>query len=162
MTAPDWFLIIQEWPSSGLGDRGITLPFLVGALALSRGIPDLTAKEVINQLTTEAVNDYAVQVDWCHGIDAAVLVATPIESLYKSADREALRESSRTMGRVFFTDGLQAHWALHDEGSLVGKLIRDAEAHIREHKYSRHGGGYTSFTEAELSFIRGTIMSPPQ
>lgn len=162
MITPDWFLLMLKWRSSGLRTEGITLPFLVGALRMSRRDPNLTSQEVINQLITEAVDDYAVKVDWCHGIDAAVLVATPIESLYKNADREALRELSRTMGRVFFTDGLQAHWVLNDEGSLVEKLISDAEPYIGEHKYSRQEEGYTSFTAAELSFIGETIMTPPQ
>jgi hypothetical protein len=92
---------MQKWTSSGLSNRGITLPFLVGALRMSRGNRSLTSQDVINQLSTEAVDDYAVKVDWCHDIDVAVLVATPLESIHKTADREALRESSRTMGRVF-------------------------------------------------------------
>jgi hypothetical protein len=34
---PDWFVLVQEWTRQGYSDRGITLAFLVGALALRDG-----------------------------------------------------------------------------------------------------------------------------
>ena len=37
MKTPDWFILIDQWVPENLGEHGVTLPFLVGALAHKTG-----------------------------------------------------------------------------------------------------------------------------
>ena len=53
MKNPDWFVLMREWVLQNHGDRGITLPFLTGALAYRNEPSQPTvaeARTLLNQM----------------------------------------------------------------------------------------------------------------
>jgi hypothetical protein len=64
------------------GETGITLPFLCGALALSRGetmfsINDL--RKLLGEIISRPVAGYVTEIRWCNTIDAPVLTVSRLE-----------------------------------------------------------------------------------
>ncbi|MEO5558955.1 MAG: hypothetical protein ABIO49_04225, partial [Dokdonella sp.] len=43
---PDWFVLIEQWVARGMGQTGITLAFLSGALAFKRGATSSSEAEL--------------------------------------------------------------------------------------------------------------------
>ena len=75
---PDWFVIMQEWVKHGHGDRGVTLPVLVGAIALrnsnSKPTPE-DAQALLSEMIANPVDDYCTDIGWCSTLGAPVLAA---------------------------------------------------------------------------------------
>jgi hypothetical protein len=84
---PDWFVLMQEWRRQGYGDRGVTLPFLVGAIALrDRNLqpsPE-SAREILAKMIANPVEDYSTDIRWCPTLGAPVLSAMSSPSPAKS------------------------------------------------------------------------------
>ena len=55
MQSPDWFTLIEQWKARGMGQYGVTLPFLVGAL----GKP---ASELLREVAHTNVAGFVVEV----------------------------------------------------------------------------------------------------
>ena len=75
MELPDWFLLMHKWSSSGLGERGVTLAFLVGALAIKNNKLDSTpadARILLKRMTEESVDGFITEVGWCSDLGAPV------------------------------------------------------------------------------------------
>ena len=71
MTSPDWFVLMQAWVIQNHGDRGLTLPFLVGALAYKKGKTQTTmddAKELLEEMITKPVPNYVTEIAWCSAL----------------------------------------------------------------------------------------------
>lgn len=79
---PDWHRLMRQWIEKRMGDTGLTLPFLAGALALKRGEATVTAEklqELIGTMISNPVPGYFVGVRRCGNIRAPVLSALPLE-----------------------------------------------------------------------------------
>jgi hypothetical protein len=78
MAKPDWFVLMHEWVTQNHGDRGITLPFLVGALAYKENSTPTESyvRGVLNEMIANPVDDYVTEIGWCASLGSPVLAAT--------------------------------------------------------------------------------------
>ena len=86
MRRADWFTLIQEWKAKGMGQTGVTLPFLIGALANKSGRNEWSSQDVhylIEEIVRHPEKGYVIEVNWCHNIHAPVLSAASIDDKHR-------------------------------------------------------------------------------
>ena len=80
MKPPDWFVLIHDWKAKGMGQVGITLPFLVGALTVQK---ETAATQDIRTLLKEIVENpqagFVTEVRWCPNVQAPVLSVSSLK-----------------------------------------------------------------------------------
>jgi hypothetical protein len=118
VTKPDWFVLMQEWVRQGHGDRGVTLPFLVGAIALkSNNLQPTTenARVILEEMITNPVEGHSTDIGWCAALGAPVLAAVTSPSPSTSSIGFARPLTNELC--VIFGEQLQRHWNLWDAHS---------------------------------------------
>ena len=86
MRSPDWFVLMRAWVQEGHGERGITLPFLVGAVALNRQNENPTlqdAKRLLDEIICKLVEEFVVEIAWCPSLAAPILTANSAPSPFQ-------------------------------------------------------------------------------
>jgi hypothetical protein len=165
MREPDWFILIKQWVANPRR-TGLTLPFLVGALARKAGrtgADEQYVREVLNEIVARPVGGYVAQVSWCGDIRAPVLSTARVGSRHKMASPTGLPNGPAAGNTLAFTRNIVDHWSLKDPRDLLEKLTEDAVRAIRDGGYSRRPADdsgefeYADFTTAELEFIDGAI-----
>ena len=157
MRNPDWFVLMREWVLQNHGDRGVTLPFLIGALAHKRDAPPPSradAKTLLNQMISNPVDSYVTEIAWCSSLGAPVLTAT--EAPFRFNSKAGFRHPSRDLLSVVFGTDLQDRWHSSDPSVLLDELLDDAEVAITERRFSRDSRkkAYRNFEPWEEQFIR--------
>ncbi|HTV54879.1 MAG TPA: hypothetical protein VMI06_08170 [Terriglobia bacterium] len=139
---PDWLRLLQAW--QGRGKRGLTLPFLVGAIALQRGELEASrveTEELLKDIQSKKLPGRAVEVGWCWDLKA------PILSVVQSPHS----------GLVFGSD-LKRNFKCDDPDELAGRLLAGAELPIREGNFSRipeeWGARWDTFTPLDRELIK--------
>ena len=161
---PDWFVIMQEWVKHGHGERGVTLPFLVGAIALrnsnSKPMPE-DAKALLSEMIANPVDDYSTDIGWCSTLGAPVLAA--VHSPSEATSKIGFARPGKNELCVIFGDQLQGHWNISDAQSLLNELIDDARDPILAGTFSRDSASksYRAFQPWEISFIKKTFGIQP-
>jgi hypothetical protein len=165
MKKPDWFLLIEQWRIMKMGERGITLPFLVGALAYKAGKSEVTAGDVKNVLDTireEPVAGYVIEVAWCNNIKS------PVFSVGTLKDKNRMQFMSSFMGldtnECFgFGSNLEISFGCKDASQCYQKLLDYAAEHVEHGHYSRARDNstgeyqYRSFSSKDITYIVSTI-----
>lgn len=161
MKKPDWFMLLEQWKTKGMGEYGVTLPFLVGALG--RSAPQLL-KEIINS----PVSGYVTEVRWCADLSAptfSVTKTTQSTMQLKSSVPDPNGETS-----LGFSQDLHSTLGLNckDASECLKKLIDHAAPAIERHTYSRNLSTVTRktewgpFTVEEINFIKEVIGRYPK
>lgn len=117
---PDWFVLMQEWTRQGYGDRGVTLPFLVGAVGLrNRNLQPSreNAREILSEMIANPVEDYSTDIGWCSTLGAPVLSA--ISSPSPATSKVGFLRPGTDEFCVIFGEELQRHWNLWDAQNLA-------------------------------------------
>lgn len=158
---PDWFVLMREWVAKGWGDNGVTLPFIVGAVAYvnNNTIPTIeNARNLLDRMKRESVDGYVTEIGWCRNLEAPVLAARPFGSPGLSSNA-GIRHPSEDRLCLVFSEELQRRWHSSDGVELVESLLREAEEPITNRRYSRDSNSksYKEFTPGELQFIKDTL-----
>jgi len=167
MKKPDWFVLIEQWKARGMGQYGVTLPFLVGALGYKSGRSALSSndiRDVLQEIVTNPVVGYVTEVRWCGNIDAPVFSVSrisdvskmPLTSYFPAQNGEA------SLG---FSQDLQSMFGLNCSGTeeCLDKLIAHAASHVEKGHVSRMLNSttgqheYVAFSPKERQFIEDTI-----
>ena len=161
MSQPDWFSLMEQWKVRGMGQYGVTLPFLVGALGRS-------ASQLLQEITTAPVPGYVTEVRWCAALNAptfSVAKATGskmhFESFVSGPDGEA------SLG---FSKDLQSMFGLNCKGAddCLTKLAENAANPIQERHFSRNRNHKTNecewgrYTANEVKFIKDVVGRVPK
>ena len=170
MRYPDWFTLIQQWRIKGMGEYGITLPFLVGALAYKSAETSLGTQHIqsaLDAIINSPVDGYVTEVRWCGGIDSPVFTVRSAENqsnqmVFKSFFKRPNSEEP-SLG---FSSDLQSMFGLGCENpeECYEKLISHAAGHVENGRYSRNYSAvtgkyeYGSFIDKDLAYICETIM----
>lgn len=170
MIEPDWFLIVKEWKRQ-MGNVGVTLPFLVGALNYKNRIISSqikSAQEIVDNIINNPIEGYITEVRQCPDISAPVFSVVKYNDeknrvLYKSV---FYAESSSVESLVFSSD-LHSKQGLNcsEKYECLKKLIEQAEIHISKEEYSKNRveGNlgmyeYGGFNQRDLAFIKSVII----
>jgi hypothetical protein len=162
MKQPDWFIIIKEWRDNKMGEFGVTLPFIYGALQMKYGSIDI--REVIQEMIAQPVPGYVIEITWCpDALKAPVLRATKeISKDRVTFQVETVQSPSTGKPALVFDNDLVRMWQSQD---LVEALIQDAHSAIELGKFSRRHDDstgkyfYDDFSEKEIRFIKSSIMT---
>jgi hypothetical protein len=167
MQLPDWFLLIRDWRASGMGAVGITLPFLVGALATKANNSQPSAQDIrllLQKITVAPVDGYVTEVRWCPDTDAPVLSVAATASKFALALKSHF---SSTTGQTSlgFSEDIHSMFGLNCSGSdeCLEALIANARPYVEARTFSRHRDAktgertYGDFSEKERQFIVNTI-----
>jgi hypothetical protein len=163
---PDWFTIIDRWIPERMGDSGVTLPFLVGALLYLRGeslCSSSVVEDVLHDMVRHPVDDRSVMVSWCSYIDAPVLHIVAVSTYVDSALRAALLGPDGLTAAMVFGANLMWRWESIDPQELMSRLVRDASAYVSNGQFSRrrlNGASeysYGALSSDELAYVRRIV-----
>lgn len=171
MSTPDWFILIQQWRVKGMGEYGVTLPFLVGALGYKSGESTLDAQQVrnvLNNIIEHPVDGYVTEVRWCGGIDAPVFTVALIDnSSGRMPFKSYLTSPSSEEAALGFSVDLQSEFGdlgCKNAKECYEKLIDYAAKHTEQGQFSRIRSEvegkyvYGSFQPRDIKFIQETIV----
>ncbi len=171
MATPDWFTLIQQWREKGMGEYGITLPFLVGALARKTGESSLNAnhvREALDLIIKSPVDGYVTEVRLCAAIDAPVFTVTPLNSATNQMIHKSsfVRPSGEGTSLGFSTDLHSEYGGLgcSDADECFEKLINHAAEHVQQGHFSKYWSEtennyiYGEFQAKDLEFIKEVLM----
>ncbi|WP_300357521.1 hypothetical protein [uncultured Pseudoalteromonas sp.] len=155
MNKPFWFHIIKQWKEMGKGEYGVTIPFLVGALASHFGKEPTKefVDETFENIKSNPVNGYYCEVRWCGNIDEPVISVKEIDEL-----ADITLEADYKFGGIVslgFTMDLMGMFHLNCETAhdCLLKLITYSLEHVSQGCFSKNSGKFTSFTDDDLVFI---------
>lgn len=169
MVKPDWFILIERWVPERMGDLGVTLPFLVGALALKTRDTNLNASHVrrlLDEMVANPVHGYVTEVSWCHAIDAPAFNTKTADSRNRMSSPAGIAPPSGHGQSLVFGSSLFIKWGSSDPSVLLDRLVEDATEHISRGRYSRNRNAgttefeYGDFLPAEIAYITRMIMTP--
>src|SRR6266480_3790299 len=113
MKKPNWFILIDQWKPQKMGYHGVTLPFLVGALAHKSGRRRTTLediKQLLDDIVNRPVEGYITEVSWCHDIDAPVLNVRRLDDVYRLKATASISPTSVGRESISFSLNLQSRW----------------------------------------------------
>lgn len=167
MKQRDWFILIRDWKAKGMGQVGVTLPFLVGALARKTGQANLSVQDIrslLREIVERPEQGYVTEVRWCPNVQAPVLSVSmvndpnrlPFKSYYSASNGQP------SLG---FSQDIQSMSGLSCSGAqeCLEALVSDAAPHIKRRTFSRTMNQttwqreYGPFSPQEEQFIDETI-----
>lgn len=167
MNKPDWLTLIEQWVPSGMGSEGVTLPYLVGALAHSAGKSNAGKKdirEVLDSMSSKPVEGFVTEVMWCGNIKAPVFKVVPIDSARRIKSPYKIPHPSGNGESIVFSENLKVYFKEKDPDALLRSLIDDTCQPVLEGRFSRQRSPgkfmeyeYNAFTERDLAYIEKTI-----
>lgn len=163
---PDWLMLMRQWLEQHMGNTGITLPFLAGALALKRGDNSVSADELRSLLDTIIANPLSghfVGVRRCGNIQAPVLSSLPLDDpLLRQCE---VHSPSGQISFAFSPDAMSPFGGLDCDcaSSCIEKLIQYSLPYTEAGNFSRvydkesQGFIYSTFRSKEIEFIRSVL-----
>ena len=156
MNSPFWFQLIKEWRVKGMGEYGISFPFLVGAIAtkFERKINREYVEGVFQEIIKSPAQGYYCEVRWCGNIHEPVVSAESIDTIEnKSIQAQFTNEVGETS--LAFTSNLMSMFTLNcktKEECLEKLIIRTLEK-AENNLFSKNNGVFGEFTADEARFI---------
>ncbi|MBY0270427.1 MAG: hypothetical protein K2X06_11185 [Burkholderiales bacterium] len=163
---PDWLMLMRQWLEQQMGNTGITLPFLAGALALKRGENSVSADELRSLLDTmisSPLSGHFVGVRRCGNIQAPVLSLLSLDDpLIRQCE---VRSPSGQVSFAFSPDAMSSFGGLDCDcaSSCIEKLIQYSLPYTEAGNFSRvydkesQGFIYSTFRSREIDFIRSVL-----
>lgn len=161
---PDWFLLINAW--LGRGRYGLTLPFLVGAIAYHRHKPHPASNEItalVNEIINNPVRGYIVHIRWCAEYGSAVFAVYEEDSPQRVRDRVVeIKPTGIQIPSVAIERNLATVWKVPAEkDALLGKLVDTATEPVISGNFSRNwtqdGVQYQPLQPDDIRFINETL-----
>ncbi len=137
---PEWFTLIKSWIDRG--SYGLTLPFIVGAIAYHRGKEEMDRGDIeslLNDIIQNPVEGYIVHIRWCLDYGSAVFAVYETDSPYRLHDRCInIRSKDSSTTSVVIEDNLAAEWRIQANAQvLLEALLDKSEEHVQKGNYSR-------------------------
>jgi hypothetical protein len=166
MNTPDWYKIMEQWIDQGMGESGVTLPFIVGAISLKHDHyrkEHTTVGQLLTDITECPINTHLVEASWCSTIGSPVLNVKEAWSQEKMLSPLNIRH--RMLGHITLAFSYNLVLMMGGESALdmLARLERDAAMHADNRRFSRNripgtnNFEYGPFTSKDISFIRNTL-----
>ena len=168
MTKPSWFNIISEWRSKGMGEYGVTLPFLVGALAYEKGHDKVSLNDTLTLLTNmieNPVDGYMVVIRWCGNIEEPVISMKALDDPLELAIKDGYtRPNDREFSMAFTVDLMSMlNLDCKDAEECKSKLANRAKNYVENGLFSKNFNPETQnrefgrFSERDIEYIKSVI-----
>jgi hypothetical protein len=167
MQLPDWFLLVRDWRTTRMGTVGITLPFLVGALAAKANNPKPSVEDILDllhEIVDSPVKGYVTEIRWCPNTDAPVLSVAATDSVFSLPLKSHF--STVTGGTSLgFSEDIHSMFGLNCSSckECLEALVANARPYVEAKTFSRvcdpktGERTYGDFSEKERQFIVNTI-----
>jgi len=163
---PDWFKLIKAWRDQG--HYGLTLPFIVGAIAFRNGrcvVERGETESLLTQMIEGPVTGFIVQIRWCMDYQSAVFTVYEEDSPYRLFNDNGgveIKNTTRPAPVIVIERNLAARWNLpYDGNRLIAALIDQAEPIAHQGRFSKSwkedGLEYGPFQDEEIRFIREVL-----
>ncbi len=157
---------MDQWLKQKMGNTGITLPFLAGALALKRGEGTVSAcdlRSLLGRITSSPFPGHFVGVRRCGNIDAPVLSSLPLDDMF--IRQCELYAPDGQVAFAFSPDAMSSLGGLdcNCTADCIEKLIQYSSPHTETGNFSRvydkqtNGFIYSKFSSNEVEFIRRVL-----
>lgn len=163
---PDWLMLMRQWLKQRMGNTGITLSFLAGALALKRGENSVSADELrslIDRMINSPLSGHFVGVRQCGNIKAPVLSSLLLDDPF--IRQSEVCAPSGQVSFAFSPDAMSSFGGLDCDCALncIKKLIHYSLPHTEAGNFSRLYDEeakdfiYSTFRSREIEFIRSVL-----
>jgi hypothetical protein len=149
-----------------MGFYGVTLAFLVGALAHKGGRTRASVEDIqqlLDDIVNRPVEGYITEISWCLDISAPVLNVRRLDDIYRMKGTASISPPSLRRESIAFSLNLQSRWRCKDGYVLLARLLEDARKPVSAGTYSRNRKAgmaeyeYGDFELRELEFINRTL-----
>lgn len=156
MSSPFWFQLIKQWRKQGMGQYGVSFPFLVGAITRQFGgeINEGFIKSILQEIIENPAQGYYCEVRWCGNIDEPVASIESSDTI-KNKSIQAQFTNNNGDPSLAFTFDLMSMFTLNCENKedCLAKLITRALEKAEQNIFSKNNGIFGDFTEKEIRFI---------
>jgi hypothetical protein len=150
---PDWLLLIQHWVRGG--GTGYSVPFLVGARALSRGFDSASlncARELLEEMLNPMGRHPTLELTWCRNLDVPVFGISR-----ESIPGVTLASEHTGAPSVIVRSDIRELWG-DTRHSIMAGLIDHAAVPIAAGHFSRTWDqSWTPFADEEKSRITNIL-----
>lgn len=163
---PDWLMLMRQWLEHQMGNTGITLPFLAGALAIKRGENRVSVdglRSLLDTMISNPLSGHFVGVRRCGNIQAPVLSSLPLDDpLIRKCE---VRSPNGEVSLAFSPDAMSLFGGLDCDcaSSCIEKLIQYSLPYCEAGNFSRVYDSeskcfiYSTFRSEEIEFIRSVL-----
>ena len=163
---PDWLMLMRQWLEQRMGNTGITLPFLAGALALKRGENSVSIdglRSLLDTMISNPLSGHFVGVRKCGNIQAPVLSSLPLDDpLIRKCE---VRSPSGGVSFAFSPDAMSLFGGLDCDcaSNCIEKLVQYSLPYTEAGNFSRVFDResqrfiYSTFRSKEIEFIRSVL-----
>ena len=170
MTKPSWFNIISEWRSKGMGEYGVTLPFLVGALAYEKGHDKASLNDTLTLLTNmieNPVDGYMVVIRWCLDIEEPVISMKDLNDPFNIVIKDGYHRPNNGGFSMAFTEDLMSMFNLNckDAEECKNKLADRTKSYVENGLFSKNFNPETQnrefghFSERDIAYIESVVSN---
>jgi len=156
MSSPFWFQLIKQWREKGMGQYGVSFPFLIGAIAKQSGsnINEEFIAGVFQEIINSSIQGYYCEVRWCGNIDEPVASIEPCDTI-KNKSIKAQFANKNGKVSLAFTSDLMSMFTLNCENKeeCLAKLITRTLGKTDHNLFSKNNGVFGDFTTDETRFI---------
>ena len=168
MNKPNWFVIIEQWRTKKMGEYGVTLPFLVGALAYVNGQEKASLNDVrilFDEMIENPVEGYMIVIRWCGDIKEPVMSTRALNDSSKVAIKGSYSRPKGDGMSVAFTDDLMSIFNLNCKTAAEcrDKLTTYARDYVENGCFSKNLNPETMqrkfgyFSEKDIQYIKSVI-----
>lgn len=168
MSKPSWFIIIEQWREKGMGGYGLTLPFLVGALAYEKEQNKASFRDIhaiLTEMIENPVDGYMTVIRWCGDINEPVISVKALDDPYKMAIKDSFPRPYEDGMSVAFTEDLMSMFNLNCEAAeeCREKLANYAKEYVEKGTFSKVFNPETmqrefgDFSEDDINYIKAVI-----
>jgi len=155
MSCPFWFQLIKQWREQGMGQYGVSFPFLAGAISRQFGgdIDEGFIKGMMQEIIDNPTPGYYCEVRWCGNIDEPVASIEPTEAIKNKSIQAQFTSNGEPS--LAFTSDLMSMFTLNCENKedCLEKLIARALEKAGQNLFSKNNGVFGNFTDKEIRFI---------
>lgn len=139
---PSWFNIIAQWRVKGMGAYGVTLPFLVGALAYEQKQEKASLNDVhalLTEMIENPVEGYVVVIRWCDDIEEPVISMKALDDPLKMAIKDGYPRPKGEGMSMAFTENLMSmfNFNCRTAEECRNKLASYTKDHIEKGCFSK-------------------------
>lgn len=163
---PSWHTLIAAWIAKG--QYGLTIPFLVGARALTLGAATANKADIealLHELIEHPVPNFIVYARWCDDIDSVVLASYAMDFPYRPR-HNLIEFRSSLNGTLSLAAEKSLATRLGAKASpteLLNALVSHALPRVEKGHFSRYwtleGRENGPFQESDLAFIRASLAT---
>lgn len=161
MGNPIWFNIINQWKKMGMGEYGVTFPFLAGAIAKisDSKVTRIFLEELFADIINNPVHGYYCEVRWCDTINEPVVSISRSNNSKNVSIKSYFTSTNNGNMSIAFTTDLMSMFNLNcsTKENCLEKLVEKTIGVAENETFSKNNGAFAAFTEKDIEFLEKVV-----